>query len=60
MLAAKEIEERYDIEFEQIGWNKDHVHMFCKTQPKIAPVQIVRVFKRIRGWGLFKRGEGRI
>jgi len=32
MLTAKEIEEieeRYDIEFEQIGCDKDHVHRGC-------------------------------
>ena len=29
MLTVKEIEERYDIEFEQIGCDKDHVHILC-------------------------------
>ena len=28
MLAAKEIEERYDIEFKRIGCDKDHVHIY--------------------------------
>ena len=27
MMTAKEIEDRYDIEFEQIGCDKDHVHI---------------------------------
>ncbi|MBS0422939.1 MAG: transposase, partial [Proteobacteria bacterium] len=36
MLTAKEIEERYDIEFEQIGCDKDHVHILCTVHPKIA------------------------
>ena len=44
MMTAKEIEERYDIEFEQIGCDKDHVHILCTAHPKIAPGQIVRVF----------------
>ena len=42
MLTAEEIEERYDIEFEQIGCDKDHVHILCAAHPKIAPGQIVR------------------
>ena len=36
MKTAKEIEERYDIEFEQIGCDKDHVHILCRAHPKIA------------------------
>ncbi len=55
MLTAKEIEERYDIEFEQIGSDKDHVHILCTAHPKIAPGQIVRVFKSITARELFKR-----
>ena len=47
MLTAKEIEERYDIEFEQLGCDKDHVHILCTAHSKIAPGQIVRVFKSI-------------
>ena len=46
MMTAKEIEKRYDIEFEQIGCDKDHVHILCTAHPKIAPGQIVRVFKK--------------
>ncbi|MBA3755705.1 MAG: IS200/IS605 family transposase, partial [Nitrosomonas sp.] len=37
MLTAKEIEERYDIEFEWISCDKDHVHLLCTAHPKIAP-----------------------
>ena len=55
MLTAKGIEERYDIEFEQIGCDKDHVHILCTAHPKIAPGQIVRVFKSITARELFKR-----
>ena len=55
MLTAKEIEERYDIEFEQLGCDKDHVHILCTAHPKIAPGQIVRVFKSITARELFKK-----
>ena len=54
MLIAKEIEERYDIEFEQISCDKDHVHILCTAHPKIASDQIVRVFKSITARELFK------
>ena len=55
MLISKEIEERYDIEFEQMGCDKDHVHILCTAHPKIAPGQIVRVFKSITARELFKK-----
>ena len=55
MMTAKAIEDRYDIEFEQIGCDKDHVHILCTAHPKIAPGQIVRVFKSITARELFKR-----
>ncbi|SNX59460.1 putative transposase [Nitrosomonas ureae] len=55
MMTAKEIEDRYDIEFEQIGCDKDHVHILCTAHPKIPPGQIVRVFKGITARELFKK-----
>ena len=55
MMTAKEIEDRYDIEFEQIGCDKDHVHILCTAHPKIAPGQIVRVFRSITARELFKK-----
>jgi putative transposase len=53
--TAQGIEERYDIEFETIGCDKDHVHILCSAHPKIAPGQIVRVFKSITAREVFLR-----
>ncbi|PXX06711.1 transposase IS200 family protein [Nitrosomonas ureae] len=33
MMTAKAIEDRYDIEFEQIGCDEDHVHILCGVAP---------------------------
>ena len=38
---CKEIEERYSIEFEQVGLDKDHVHYLVSAAPTFAPSQIV-------------------
>ena len=32
---AKEIEERYDITFEKIGTDGNHIHILCSFHPKI-------------------------
>lgn len=53
--TAMEIQERYDIEFEQIGCDRDHIHLLCSAHPKVAPGQIVRVFKSITARELFRR-----
>ena len=52
---AQGISERYDIEMEKIGCDKDHIHLLCSAHPKIAPGQIVRVFKSITAKEIFKR-----
>ena len=56
--TAMEIQERYDIEFEQIGCDRDHIHLLCSAHPKVAPGQIVRVFKSITARELFRRKPG--
>ena len=45
--TAQGISERYDIEVEKIGCDKDHIHLLCSAHPKKAPGQIVRVFRSI-------------
>ena len=49
------IEERYAIEFEAIGMDKDHIHILCSAHPKMSPGQIVRIFKSITAREIFKR-----
>ena len=53
--TAMEIQERYAIEFEQMGCDRDHIHLLCSAHPKVAPGQIVRVFKSITARELFRR-----
>ena len=53
--TAKGISERYDIEMETIGCDRDHIHLLCTAHPKISPGQIVRVFKSITAREIFLR-----
>ena len=48
-----EINERYDIEIEQIGADKNHIHLLCSAHPKISIGTIVRVYKSITARELF-------
>jgi putative transposase len=52
---AKEIGQRYDIEFEQLGYDQDHIHILCSFPPKYGGSDIVRIFKSITARELFKQ-----
>ena len=49
------IEERYDIWFEQVGIDKDHVHWVISAAPKYSPSEMVRIIKSITARELFRR-----
>ncbi len=53
--TAKGIEERYEIEMEAVGMDKDHIHLLCGSHPKLSPGAIVRIFKSITARELFKK-----
>ena len=52
--TAGGIQERYEIEIEALGMDKDHIHLLCGGHPKISPGQIVRIFKSITAREIFK------
>ena len=53
--TAQGIAERYEIEIEAIGTDKDHIHLLCGAHPKIAPGRIVQIFKSITAREIFMR-----
>lgn len=52
---CQEIEERYEIEFEQVGIDTNHVHWLLSAAPKYAPSAIIRLVKSITAKQLFRR-----
>lgn len=50
-----EIEERYEIEFEQVGIDSNHVHYLVSAAPKFSPSALIRVIKSLTAKELFKR-----
>ncbi|MGH7183508.1 MAG: IS200/IS605 family transposase [Nitrospiraceae bacterium] len=53
--TATEIAERFPIEMEAIGTDKNHIHLLCSTHPKMAPGRIVQIVKRITAREIFRR-----
>lgn len=52
--TSEEIAERYPIEMEAIGYDKDHIHLLCSAHPKVAPGRIVQIFKSITAREIFR------
>jgi len=52
---AKEIGDRYEIEFEQLGCDENHIHVLCSFHPKYSIGEVVRKFKSITARELFKK-----
>lgn len=53
--TARGIAERYEVEFESIGCDLDHIHLLVSLHPKYSPGQFVRLFKSITARQLFKQ-----
>ena len=49
------IAERYAIEIEAIGCDKDHIHLLCGAHPKISPGRTVQIYKSITAREVFRR-----
>ena len=50
-----DIEARYQIEFMEIGTDKDHVHFLVQSVPTYSPTKIVTIIKSITAKEVFKR-----
>ena len=49
-----EIGERYCFEFDAIGTDGDHVHLFVGAEPKYSPSKVMQVIKSITARQIFK------
>ena len=54
-VVCLEISKRYEIEFIEIGTDKDHVHFLIQSVPTYSPTKIIRVVKSITAREIFKQ-----
>jgi len=50
-----EISERHEIDFLEIGTDRDHVHFLVQAAPSYSPTKIARTIKSITARELFKK-----
>jgi putative transposase len=53
--TTEAITERYAIQMEAIGADRDHIHLLCSAHPKVAPGRIVQIFKTITARAIFRK-----
>lgn len=52
---AGQIGERYEVDFEELGCDENHIHILCSFHPKYSIGEVVRKFKSITARELFKQ-----
>ena len=49
------ISERYEIIIDEIGFDQNHVHIFCGAKPTMSPIEILTIIKSITARKVFER-----
>jgi putative transposase len=49
------ISERYEIIIDEVGFDQNHIHIFCGAPPRIAPLQVIGIIKSITARKIFER-----
>jgi putative transposase len=52
--TMKGISERYEIVIDEIGFDQNHIHIFCGSHPSIAPMKILTIIKSITARKIFE------
>ena len=53
--TCREISERYEIKFLEIGCDENHVHFLLQSVPRYSPAYIAKIIKGITAREIFKR-----
>ena len=56
--VSLEIEKRYEVQFIEIGTDKDHVHFLVQTVPMMAVSRLVTIIKSITAKEVIKKRPG--
>jgi putative transposase len=53
--TMKGISERYEIVIDKIGFDQNHIHIFCGSHPSMAPMSVLSIINSITGRKIFER-----
>ena len=49
------ISERYEVFIDEVGFDQDHIHIFCGATPKMAPLRVISIIKSITARKIFEK-----
>jgi len=49
------ISERYEIVIDEVGFDQNHIHIFCGAPPRMAPLRVISIIKSITARKIFER-----
>jgi putative transposase len=52
--TLKGISERYEIIIDEIGFDQNHIHIFCGASPRLSPLRIIAIIKSITARKIFE------
>ena len=53
--TMKGISERYEIAIDEVGFDQNHIHIFCGSKPTKSPMQIITIIKSITARKVFEQ-----
>ena len=53
--TLKGISERYEIVIDEVGFDQNHIHIFCGAPPRMAPLRIIGIIKSITARKIFEK-----
>ena len=53
--TLKGISERYEIIIDEVGFDQDHIHIFCGAPPRMSPLKVVSIIKSITARKIFEK-----
>ena len=52
--TLKGISERYEIVIDEVGFDQNHIHIFCGAAPRMSPLRVISIIKSITARRIFE------
>jgi len=53
--TLKGISERYEIIIDEVGFDRNHIHIFCGAAPRLSPLRVISIIKSITAKQIFEQ-----
>jgi putative transposase len=54
-VTMQGITERYEISIDEMGFDQNHIHIFCGGKPTVSPMQILNIIKSLTARKVFEK-----